>query len=1134
MSAFRPTPEQARAADPEASVWVTANAGTGKTRVLADRVLRLLLAGAEPESILCLTFTKAAAVEMTARIERDLAEWAVAETDDVLAEKLERLENSWPDAERLRRARRLFARVLDLPQGLPVMTIHSFCASLLRRFPVEAAVAPHFEQIDDRTAAEVMKEARLWVLGEGRERSQALAAAIERLSAVMAEASLGDLLAQILAMRGIWRATIGPRGGAAGLGQAIHSALGVDPNLDSVALARRACSLSDINAVALRAAAAAMVADGTKTNVVRGGQILAWLDLSEDQRLGGFDAYETVYLTKDRVGRKDVCTKRFADAEPAHHRALVLEQVRLVQLVAQVNACTCARRSADVATIAEALIDHYEKLKGRDASLDFDDLIERAAALLETREQRDWVLFKLDARLEHLLVDEAQDTSPSQWQIIERLVEEFGAGAGVHDRPRTLFVVGDEKQSIYSFQGADLVNFRDVHGRLTSRLAPREETLARSFRSAGAVLELVDAVSELPEVRPGLTAGGALPGHASTRGEDMGEVILWPLMPPEAAEDLIEPWALPSARRFLPSAEEKLAGRLADQIKDWLGDPTPLPSTTEPATAKDVLVLVSRRGRIQELVIRALKRRDIAVAGADQLTLTDHIAVQDLIALGEALLMPEDDLTLACLLKSPLIGLDEDALFLLAHDRGASRLIERLSAMQGQAPFDEAFARFIRWRDRADFVPPYELFCEVLNDGGRERLLGRLGPDAAEPIEAFLAQALAYEEGHPATLQGFLHWLALDNGKLKRDPEPARDEVRVMTVHGAKGLEAPLVILADAATSATTRHDPLIFDHASQLPFWRGKRETRPNLVADLVESLEVRQREERSRLLYVALTRAKDRLLIAGWRTRQSGARSEQSWHGLVSRALNGIDGVIDLEKPTWSDDEAVRCLRRGTVVPREAMTRPVANAKRALPLWVKPLPPELARRRLTSPSRMSDEDPPAVSPRESVARARAFGIELHRLLHQLAELPAFEREQALTRSIQSLAGDLDEPALAALGRQVRDVLDLPALAPVFGPGSRGEQPIIGRIGDVVVSGQIDRLAVIEDAVIMVDFKSGRAPAAGINDTPRPYLRQLAAYASLLERIYPGREVRATLVWTSVPEVTHIPPALLQSYRPG
>ena len=1124
MSGFAPTPEQARAADPRRSVWVTANAGTGKTRVLADRVLRLLLDGANPEGILCLTFTKAAAVEMTERIEHDLAGWAVASRDGLSAE-LTRLEGVEPDDARLARARRLFAQILDLPQGLPVMTIHSFCASLLRRFPLEAGIAPHFDQIDDRSAAELMHDARMWLLGDALSQDHKLADAVNELTAIMAEMTLTDLLQSILYRRGKIEAAIRHHQGIDEFEAAIDRHLGADPNVDVAGLVRRACTPTDIDVQGLRNAGHTMVAEGSKTDQQAGQYMLNWLALEVNDRVLSLNEYKNAFLTQKGTEKKRLMTKKLSEDHPGYANAMLREQVRLIQLDAQIKVQQTASRSKALARIAHALISYYTDLKSRDAALDFDDLIEKTAALLATKEQRDWVLYKLDARLEHLLVDEAQDTSPTQWQIVERLLDEFAAGAGAHDKPRTLFVVGDEKQSIYSFQGADLANFRQVAARIKARLTPHDETLAKSFRTSSATLEIVDRVLELDEVRSGL-GGEQLPAHQTSRIDDQGEVLLWPLVPPSEQDSAEEPWALPGARRFEPTAEEQLARHLADEIEQWLQASDPLPATGRRPAPGDVLILVSRRGRIQELIIRALKHRNIPVAGADRMQLSDHIAVQDLIALGHSLLLPEDSLTLACLLKSPLVGLDEEALFTLAHDRGSTNLIDRLRTFKDQPPFADAHARFEKWLNRADFVPPYELYCGILNSGGRERLLARLGPDAAEPIEAFLAQALAYEEGHPATLQGFLHWLTMDDQTLKRDPEPARSEVRVMTVHGAKGLEAPFVILADAASPAPRHHSPMVVDDNAHLVLWRPPASDQPAKIAKLVEMEDERRRDERARLLYVALTRAKDRLLIAGWSTRRPGDIAK-SWYPLIESAFDRCTGINELAAPPWAEGQTIRQLSRGSRVPPPPMESIAKSLDSDLPQWATPIATEPEIRQIRNPSRHSDKEPSAPSPSAQSGHGRHFGIELHRLLHQLADIPAAARDDALQQALAPLAGEIDTGELT---RQVFGVLNMPLLAPVFGPGSRAEQPIIGRIGATIVSGQIDRMAVTQDEVMIVDFKSNRRPPREVAKTPVAYLEQLAAYRSLLMRIYPGKTVRCGLVWTAHPRLDVIPAGLLDA----
>ena len=472
-----------------------------------------------------------------------------------------------------------------------------------------------------------------------------------------------------------------------------------------------------------------------------------------------------------------------------------------------------ARRSEALLRVAFAAIDAYEELKSQRAVLDYDDLIERASELLHRPGKTEWVLYKLDARIDHILVDEAQDTSPRQWAIVLKLTEEFFAGAGARDGARSLFVVGDEKQSIYSFQGADLASFRSVRERLQVRAAAADrpilgELLDRSFRSVPAVLAVVDAVFALPEAQGGVGEPGRVMHHETERANAPGLVELWPLARPAEAEPAGEPWPLPGVPRNRDEPERRVARAIARTIRDWLDRREILESTGLPVRPGDVMILLGRRGILQERLVRALRQAGVPAAGADRLALSEHIAVRDLVALGRAVLLPEDDLNLACLLKSPLLGLDEDDLFQLAWDRGEASLFDRLrdAANVETGRFEHALARLTSWMDRADFMPPFEFYTWALGaGGGRRRLLARLGPEAAEPIEAFLSQTLAYEQGHPATLEGFLHWLGLGSDQLKRDPDLARDVVRVTTVHGAKGLEAPIVFLADAGPRGASR-----------------------------------------------------------------------------------------------------------------------------------------------------------------------------------------------------------------------------------------------------------------------------------------------------------------------------------------
>jgi ATP-dependent helicase/nuclease subunit A len=1126
-----PTPEQRRAADPSRSVWVTANAGTGKTRVLSDRVLRLLLAGAAPESILCLTFTRAAAAEMTERIETRLAAWAVEPEDARLAADIEALTGVPADAATVMRARRLFAAVLDLPRGLPVTTIHGFAAELLQRFPLEAGVAPHFEVLDVRTRAELAIEAREQVLESVRlaKGRGELAQSLERLAVWLRDQSLADALDTVLANRLELLALRQAHQGLDGLLGALRRELGVpeDPK-EPPEIVAEAMERADFDGAALRSAARELAASNAKTDRERGATILAWLDGAFDDAVTGFDVYRRAFFRQDGRPLASLGTKAITEGS---RQTLLREQARLLRVEDRIRSLLAWRRTEALLRVGFAVIDARDALEAHRAGLGFDDLVDRAARLLDSA--IDWVRYKLDARIDHILVDEAQDTSPVQWAIVEKLAEEFFAGEGAKTGPRTLFVVGDEKQSIYRFQGADLATFRAVRERFRERartagLPFAEVALTRSFRSTEAVLDVVDAVFARPEARAGVLDPGAVLRHDTQRRGEPGLVELWPLAEATAKEQAQEPWPLPDRVRTGEEPEALVASAIVRTIAGWLQAGELLESRGRPLRPGDIMVLVRRRGTIQERIVRGLEAAGVPVAGIDRLALADHLAVQDLLALGRVVLLPEDDYSLACLLKSPLLGLGEEQLFELAHGRGRTSLLERLRERAGRdapgGPFAAAYARLAEWLRRADFMPPFEFYGWVLGaDGGRRRLLERLGVEAEEPIEAFLGQLLAYEEGHPASLRGFVHWFGLASEELQRDPGRSGDAVRVLTVHGAKGLEAPVVFLADAGPHGEPQRGRLLWAQEQpgghRLPFWRVPKPERPAKLEAAAQAEKEAEAEEDRRLLYVALTRAADRLYVAGWKPARGDG---ESWHGHVRAALEGLAGVerVPCELGPGFSGEILRH-RRGTAVPRAREEPSPPAAEVVLPPWLgEPAPAESPPPKPRVPS-AGDPEAPAPPPpgKPGERRQYARGAALHRLFELLPGLPAEEREAAAMRLLPLLLPELDSEGHRQLWLEVDRVLAMPELAPAFGPGARAEQPLAGEIDGVQVVGQVDRYVVTADEVLIVDFKSHLQPPEP-SDIPAVYLRQMQLYVRLLARIHPGRRVRAALVWTAIPRV--------------
>jgi len=1134
---------QRNAADPQASVWVSASAGTGKTKVLTDRVLALLVTGTAPHRLLCLTFTRAAAAEMANRVNRDLGRWATME-DAALEDALEALLGRRPDAALMRRARSLFAGVLDAPGGMKIQTIHAFCESLLARFPLEAGLAPHFQLMDERGAAEALAEARDALLTHARAGvDDALAAALAEVTARINQDEFDALLQRLSAERARLRAlTVGP-GRLARTTDSVRAMLGVTEGETVEAVIEEACADASFDCDALRLCAQAML-QGSKKDVERGQKLSDWLAADSAFRIRDFSAYRTVFFTQKGQVLVDLMYSAAKAICPEGPEVLGREAARLCEVDMHLRALITANATAALLRLGRGLLDAYESHKRVHGLLDYDDLILAARDLLHRDGGASWVMYKLDEGIDHILIDEAQDTNPEQWDVIAALAEEFFAGEGAREGVRTVFAVGDRKQSIYSFQRADPAAFERMRAHFAARaraasLLWKNIDLHISFRSTPPVLAAVDAVFSRGGARDGVLGEGETIEHIPYRAGQAGTVELWPMLSPGDRAEL-DAWTPPVERRAASDPAAALAGMLADTIAGWIGSEM-LPSRGRAVRPGDVMVLVRQRGAFVDKMVRALKQRDVPVAGVDRMVLTGQLAVRDLVALGETLLLPEDDLTLATVLKGPLIGLDEESLFDLAWPRERGEFLWHALRRRAEerADWAEAHRYLAGLMARADFVPPFELYAEVLGgragqEGGRRKILGRLGPEAGDPIDEFMGSALEFERVHAPSLQHFLHWLGRGEVEVKRDLEQAtRDEVRVMTVHGSKGLQAPIVLLPDTARTPTGE-DALLWT-AEGLMLWPPRAAHREARAEALRGDARAAQEREYRRLLYVAMTRAEDRLYVCGWR----GAReaSEGNWHALVEDGLGHGEKVGAEEiAPPAGEGTALR-VAGPQLAPTEKQeaARGFRPAAVALPAWAAVPPPaeEVPPRPLT-PSRPDEDEPPPRSPLGD-DRGAAFrrGLLIHALLQALPEIDPAGRRGAAEAWLARPAHGLDAAAQAEIAEVTLAVLEDSAFAALFAPGSKAEVPVTGRIGDRVISGQVDRLVVTGDRVHIVDYKSSRPAPADADSVPAVYLRQMAAYRAVLRKVYPDFSVGCAILWTDGPVLMTLPHTLLDAHAP-
>ncbi len=1121
---------QTDVSNPNVSAWVAANAGSGKTHVLAQRVINLLLKEVEPEKILCITFTKAAAANMAKRVFDTLGAWT--KLDDEALDKAITGSGIATGAATRTLARRLFARALETPGGLKVQTIHAFCTQLLHQFPFEANVAARFAVLDDAEQTQLLEALTLAVLLQGAEASESpLGRALAIAMTAGADQTFREVVRGAIAQADAIRRWNEKSGGTAQALDALSTVLGVDP---ATTLAQVEQEI--VNGPILPPSEWQTVAATCKTSSTndqrQGDRLVLASRLSGREQI---EAYFGVFFDSKSQPRSNLLTKGFANKQPGLAQQLLNEQSRLLTLRERRNAIICRDRSAALITVTSAVLERYSKEKQRRGRVDYDDLIDKALDLLRNTEAA-WVHYKLDLGIDHLLIDEAQDTSTKQWEIVQRLVAEFTTGAGARPGTRTIFAVGDEKQSIFSFQNAAPQKFAEMRKFFQkqhedSALDFEYRQLEHSFRSCESVLGAVDIVFK--DIAGSVTSdsAGGIPPHIALPDAPPGVVEIWDTIKPEKREP-IEGWDAPFDTVSEVSPRVKLARRIARTVRRLIDAREPVGLDRHPARYGDVLVLVRQRGSLFEAIIRALKNEGVEVAGADRLVLTEHIAVMDLMALADALLLPHDDLALASVLRSPLFGFSDQELFDIASDRGRKTLRAALAAHTGEK-FTEASVRLETLATMARRVTPFAFFAHVLGaDGGRRRFLARLGLEANDALDEFLNLALDYERHEASSLQGFLAWLREARAEIKRDMEIKRDEVRVMTVHGAKGLEAPIVILADTITPPAGPRPPRLLKLADGPLIWVGRQ---ANDVAPVRTARQLFQRDaedEYRRLLYVAMTRAADRLIVCG--AEGVRGRPPGCWYDLVREPLS------ELLVEEQDDGETVWRYRKSAnndAVPPSS-DKPEAKSERPkLPLWLRELAPaERPRPMVVSPSSAFDDDDLGGS-FESTASSAADrqkalerGSLVHRLMQSLPDIPAERRRHAAASFLEKRTKNFSTEEQAKMVQDILAIINDENFAEIFAPGSRAELPIVGRFArddgaPLHVSGQVDRLAVSSEAVLIADYKTDRRVPKSLGEVA-PYVTQLALYRAVLQRLYPGKTVRTALLFTEGPRLIELPAA--------
>ena len=1099
--------KQRKAANPNKSVWVEASAGTGKTKVLSDRVLRLLLEGCNPAKILCLTYTKAAAVEMNTRIAGRLSRWAVA-SDDQLYEELEsllgrKISPCEKDDELLAMARKLFAVLLDTPGGMKIQTIHSFCQEILKRFPLEAKISPYFEVMDDRTANEALDEIKKKLLGKiEREPDSLVGKSLAYITQNVSESIFPKIMGSLTANRSKIARMLDKYGSVEELFSRIAEKLDVCENdtFDSVVRDYwQECDKDELKKI-MHA-----LFSGSPSDMSR-AETLA-LILEEGLNRENLSLFEKIYLTEGKI-RSRLATKEAVKVYPEIANKMVAIGISLQELENKLSSVGLFEATRAVLYLAEDLISGYNAYKRLHSKMDYEDLIVLTRELLEDRDVADWVLFKLDGGIDNVLIDEAQDTSPDQWAIIRAITEDFFNGESVKKQIRTIFAVGDRKQSIYSFQGADPREFENMRQYFSSRCKGvkdfEEVQLDVSFRSSAAILDMVNSVFSTEYAKRGVIPIEQDMTHVPSKIGDGGKVEIWPIIEAEENEKQ-EVWRPPVERRMSESPLVRLARKIALQIKKLVEDKDILLSQNRPVRYSDFMILVNRRKDIVDALVRECKNVGVNVAGADRIKLSEQIVVQDLIALARFLLLPSDDLTLAVILKSPLFGLNDDDLFKLCYNRGNASLWSNLGKFPEYSLIYEQLQNLL---NLVDFVRPFELYSYVLNKmDGRKKFLSRLGFEVVDGIDEFINLTLNFEQEHNPNLQAFVDWVEKDDAEIKREQEQSNiDAVRIMTVHGSKGLQAPIVILPDAVRVKRPKNETGLLwdDDVFYYPFSSDHYESNCKKIKDKEKEDAL---EEYRRLLYVALTRAEDRLCICGY--TKSREPSEDSWYALCLQSLAKI-GVEKAEGEFCYD--VAQLLEKE----RKKEQTKVENVVGFYD-WVKSFPKEEgALSKPLTPSKQENDDEVWASPLgKNEQNCYRRGKFIHKLLQFLPEIKKAEHQSVIEEFFVKNVPDITDNERKKVSKEIIRLFEDSDFSAVFGDNSRAEVPVMGMVDGRIISGQIDRLVVEENRVMIIDFKTNRPAAKCVEDIPIAYVKQLDAYKKLVERIYPNHQVETYILWT-------------------
>ncbi len=1122
---------RSNAINPNFSVWVNASAGTGKTKILIDRVLRLLLEN--KRNILCLTFTNAAANEMENRIHSILSKWAICSESELIMD-LEQLDffpmssqcvtlgsqhpylssqcvtlGSRKNKDYLTRARRLFSELENL--GLTIQTIHAFCYKLISSFPIEAGIAPNCTLSKCKELHSIIFNKVL--------HNETVQDSINFIATEIDENKLRDLLYTLCVKRSM----------SANDSKYIKDKLSAPDEIHDL----QSETIEHVGRLA------EILSEGSKrdqsyseilySTVIPAGiqKKRTSVSYSDDTGIKWNDTkienLAKVFLKSESHEKKSISSiatksilEKFKDAEQT------IESVQNVVFthIRDMNSYQIFKRTSSLLGVFKVYVDLYNSEKSKNALLDYNDIINLATNLLSNPNYKDWILFNLDQKIDHILVDEAQDNSISQWKIITNLCDEFFAG---NDEKRTLFVVGDVKQSIYRFQGANPHLFNYMQQYFHTKTGGRDWIscqLEKSFRSTPEVLMLVDRIFN--NFRAEISFNDNEIKHVPHRENDQGYIEIWPALPRRKEKEQQALQIPLTCKEGYTIADRLLAQTIANRIHNWLNEGRILVAKDRHIEPRDIMVLVRQRNVLVDYIISELKKANVPVVGRDYFRIMDYIAVQDLIALAEFLLLQANDLALANALKSPLFNFTEDDLFNIAYDRKEHSLWERLQDYHGVIYSELNYLINLSYAES-----PLTLFTHILRTG-KKKFAARLGLECFEVLDEFMNLVLQFEN---PSLQAFVQWIKENNPEIKNDMQSERNAVRIMTIHKSKGLQAPIVFLVD--TNTVPRNSERIIFDGTEVPFWCGKNN---NAYCDQVKrEKKLEDYNEYLRLLYVALTRAEDELYILSKEPVQKG-----SWYDLITQYGTSYEKKQAYLQPIFKEKVEVLCVNANypyIYKKRDSFDVPVISLPPALAhSSVSSQRPPLSSQCLT----LEKEEKPASATHSSMSFQHlmlesrkkepvsatwmtnrgtgmtesstgmtdgyARGLIIHSILQYMPKIEKERRKNWVRKYLDNIntSEDKDEiySKILAFNEKYGYLFDLEG---------KSEVTLSGIIDGKSVLVRLDRLCITQDKAIIIDYKSHRnVSVSSLNEIKK----QMLTYKTLVQEISPNKQVEFMVIW--------------------